>query len=302
MLRNMEIALNLLGARVDDIVRFKAYIDDWRDGEACEAEIGRFLPEQAARMTVGSWGFPLPQAVIEAELMAVIGGNAGLFHGAALSSDAGSGDARAHAAQALANLGGVLARAGLAIRDVVMLTVTLADPRHLPAFEEACRRVFSPPYPARTVTAAPLCRAEALVAVECIARKGGGTPIGESGGAASPAMLAGDFLYISGQLGPAGFDGDVEAETTAAWRRVAALVETAGMRLDDVVATTNVLTDWRHYRGFNRGFGRFVSAPYPPRTTISVGLVEPRARVQIEAIAHRRGRDAQVIDATNEDA
>jgi enamine deaminase RidA (YjgF/YER057c/UK114 family) len=72
------------------------------------------------------------------------------------------------------------------------------------------------------------------------------------------------------------------------------------MGLDDVVATTNVLTDWRHYLGFNGGFARFVRAPYPPRATISVGLIESRARVQIEAVAHRRGRDAQVIEVARE--
>jgi 2-iminobutanoate/2-iminopropanoate deaminase len=306
MLRNMETALHLLGARVDDIVRFKAYLDDWRDGDACEEAVAGFLPPRTARMTVGSWGFPLPQAVVEAELMAVVGGgDGGLFHGTAMSSGATPRDGHAHAARALADLREALGDAGLSPRDAVMLTVTLADLRCLPAFEEAFRRVFSPPYPARTVIAAPLSGAEALVAIECVATKGGGTPIGESGeaawlGAASPAMLAGDILYVSGQLGREGFDGDVEAETEAAWRRIATLVEAAGMGLEDVVATTNVLTDWRHYRGFNKGFGRFVSAPYPPRTTISVGLVERGARVQIEAMAHRRGRDAHVIEVTGE--
>jgi 2-iminobutanoate/2-iminopropanoate deaminase len=307
MLRNMATALNLLGARVDEVVRFKAYLDDWRDSAACEEAVAGFLPSRAARMTVGSWGFPLPQAVVEAELMAVVGGgDGGLFHATALSDGGLPCGAGAHAARALADLRDALGSGGLSPRDAVMLTVTLADLRDLPAFEDAFRRVFSPPYPARTVVAAPLSRAAALVAIECTARKGGGTPIGESGeawlGPASPAMLAGDVLYLSGQLGPEGFEADVRTETAAAWRRIARLVEEAGMGLEDVVATTNVLTDWRHYRGFNEGFARFVEAPYPPRTTISVGLVERRARVQIEAIAHRRGRDAQVIEVTGENA
>src|SRR4051794_34786993 len=80
MMRNMATALDLLGGRMDQVVRFKAYIDDWRDGAACAAEIDRALPQGAARATVGSCGFPLPQAVIEAELWAVVDGGAGLFH------------------------------------------------------------------------------------------------------------------------------------------------------------------------------------------------------------------------------
>lgn len=308
MLRNMATALNLLGARVDEVVRFKGYLNDWRDGAAYDGAVAQFLPARAARMTVGSWGFPLPQAVVEAELMAVVGrGDGGLFHDTAVAPGGLPRDFAAHATRALAELRETLGGAGLSPRDAVMLTVTLADLRGLPAFEEAFRQVFSPPYPARTLIAAPLSRADALVAIECTARKGGGMPIGESGeapwlGAASPAMLAGDVLYLSGQLGPEGFEADVATETAAAWRRIASLVEAAGMGLEDVVATTNVLTDWRQYRSFNEGFAHFVEAPYPPRTTISVGLVERRARVQIEAMAHCRGRDAQVIEVTGENA
>jgi enamine deaminase RidA (YjgF/YER057c/UK114 family) len=71
------------------------------------------------------------------------------------------------------------------------------------------------------------------------------------------------------------------------------------MALDDVVSTTNVLVDWRDYRAFNAGFARFVKHPYPPRTTVNVGLLDPRARVQVEATAHRGGRDARVIEVTS---
>jgi enamine deaminase RidA (YjgF/YER057c/UK114 family) len=67
--------------------------------------------------------------------------------------------------------------------------------------------------------------------------------------------------------------------------------------LEDVVRTNNILTDWRLYAGFNAGYGAFVAPPYPPRATVHAKLADPRACVQIEAIAHRLGREASVLEA-----
>src|SRR5689334_2226824 len=74
MFENMQTALALLGGRTEDVVKLKAYVDDVRDFSACEAAARAFLPgSSAARMVVGSKGFPLPQAVVEADLIAVLG-------------------------------------------------------------------------------------------------------------------------------------------------------------------------------------------------------------------------------------
>ena len=62
------------------------------------------------------------------------------------------------------------------------------------------------------------------------------------------------------------------------------------------------LTDWRGYRDFNAAYGEFVEPPYPPRATVLAGLVPPSAQVQIEAIAHRAGGEATVLDATAKEA
>jgi 2-iminobutanoate/2-iminopropanoate deaminase len=250
-------------------------------------------------VTVGSCGFPLPQAVVEADLVAVVGAHrhvaggveaSGRFYCTAHPRDAGAGLAQ-QAESALRILGETLGAAGLSLGEAVMLTATLADIRALAAFETVFRGFFPAAGPARTVVAAPLAAPGRLVALECVAIRGGGTPVGAVG----EAMLAGDILYIGGQLGAG--DG-IEAQTIAAWQRVAALVREAGMGLEDVISTNNVLADWRDYRGFNAGFARFVTPPYPPRATVSAGLADPAARVQVEAIAHRDGRNAKVIEVT----
>ena len=333
MYRNMALALELLGGRIEDVVRIKGYITDWRDFRGYnEAYARHFKPPLPSRATVGTWGFPLPFAVIEVELTAIVGGAnhrpistalppasgpfpqagvaSGDHHFGVVVGEDPSGNVvdgvAAQTGHALANLEATLEASSMTLRDVVMLTVTLADIRDYPAFEEVFRSVFKPPYPARTISGAPLANPDLLVEMESIAVAGGGRPVEGSGallqsGAASPAMLAGEHLYISAQLGVA-TDGSmprgVEAQTRAAWQRIEALLAEAGMDVTDVVRTNNWLTDWRSYAGFNSGFGAFVVPPFSPRTTVIGSLTDPRARVQVEAIGHRQGRDAIVLDVS----
>jgi enamine deaminase RidA (YjgF/YER057c/UK114 family) len=306
---NFEIALRLLGGELRDVVRFRSFVTDWRDlaayDEVCRRRFGERRP---STVTLGSWGFPLPQATVEAELVAVVGRLPGHHWHTASPKDErgtmlGGSDAGAQTEHALRNLAAALEAAGLTARDVVMVNVSLADVRHYPAFQAAYARFFPPPYPARTVVATSLRHPAQLVEIESTAVAGGGRPVGAGLMAppgVSPAMLAGDELYIGGQLGVAA-DGslpaDAEQQTRAAWTRVQALLEEAGMALEDVVRTSNVLTDWRHYAPYNTGYGAFVAAPYPPRATVVGALADPRALVQIEAVAHRAGRNATVLEA-----
>ena len=290
MYRNMKLALGLLGGGLEDVVRLKTYLTDWRDMGACEQVYGEhFRSRHPSRATVGSWGFPLPFALIEAELTAVVGSSH--VHQAV----AGGEDAR----QALSNLARETEQAGMRLREVVKLTVTLTDLRNYSAFEATFTEFFRPPYPARTVTVAPLSDPRKRLEIESIAVAGGGEPIEARGvvggpGTASPAMLAGEHLYISAQTG---FDAvGVQAQTRAAWRRIHALVESAGMDAADVVRTNNWLVDWRSYKEFNTGYADFVQPPYPPRATVIGGILEPGALVQIEALAHREGRNATVLE------
>jgi 2-iminobutanoate/2-iminopropanoate deaminase len=294
--RNMKLALELLGGRLEDVVRLKSYITDWRDLSACEAAFSKYFPRsQPSHSMVATWGFPLPFAVIEAELTAVVE-REGEYHYAV-----GAGE---DPQSALSGLMSILADGSLAARDVVKVTVTLSDLRDYPKFEEAFTRAFRPPYPARTVSIAPLLDPRARVELESIACRGGGEPVAGRGfpratGTASPGMLAGQHLFMGAQWGLER-DGrmaiGVEAQARAAWRRIEAILDEAGMSRDHIVRTNNWLTDWRSYGAFNVGYGAFVEAPYPPRTTVIGGLVDPLALVQIEPLAHRDGWNATVLE------
>jgi enamine deaminase RidA (YjgF/YER057c/UK114 family) len=306
---NLRLALEALGGAWRDVVKVKTYIADWRDLPAYEAAHARALGAlQAADLVVATWGFPLPQILLETELVACLadaeclgpaGVRAGGLHYCTARPDGEASDARAQVGAALRKLQAALDRAGLRPQDVALLNVSLADLRMLPAFEDAFRRVFRPPYPARSVVGIPLARAGQLVELKSVAACAGCQPVGGelSGTAASAAMLTDDWLFVSAQT--AGGESGVEVQTRRAWERIAATVEAARMTVDDVVRTSNVLTDWRHYAEFNAGYGAFVTRPYPPRATVHAALAHPGALVQIEAIAHRQGRDAAVLEAAS---
>ena len=73
------------------------------------------------------------------------------------------------------------------------------------------------------------------------------------------------------------------------------LLAAAGFNDQSVLRTNNVLTDWRFYADFNAGYGANVTEPYPPRATVLGGLARREAVVQIEAVAHRSGSDAVIV-------
>jgi enamine deaminase RidA (YjgF/YER057c/UK114 family) len=305
---NLRLALEALGGSWQDVVKVKTYIVDWRDLPVYDAvharELGALHPAVAK---IGTWGFPLPQILLETELVACVAGTERFGSGGSVRAEGlhyctttpvGEGsDARAQSEEALRSLAGTLDKAGLRLQDVVMLGVSLADVRALPAFDDALRRAFRPPYPARSVVGVPLARAGQLVELESVAAYGGGQAVGTAipGVAASAGMIAGDWLFVSART--AGGESGVERQTRRAWEQLATTLEAAGMSLDDVVRTNNVLTDWRHYAGFNAGYGAFVTRPYPPRATVHAALADPGACVQIEAIAHRQGNSATVLEA-----
>jgi 2-iminobutanoate/2-iminopropanoate deaminase len=330
MFDNLETALGLIGANLSDVVRIKAYLAFPRD-----IEIYRPLYEQRfslirpAHTVIGSWDFPLPQAAVELDAVAVTGGvnisinTASLFSlaGCAVAGVLADGfhyatalpldvegrtaslDCRTQTTAALGNLQTMLAAAGLDPRDICNIHITLRDIRERAEVDAALQTFFGGRFPTCTIVGAPLQRSDFSVSIESIAIKGGGLGI-ETGaaplrpGRPAPAMLAGDVLFLSGQTGLSEngrHHFDVRAQTDTAWKRLHGLIEAAGFGNDTVIRTNNVLTDWRDYAGFNAGYGENVREPYVPRATVLGSLDAPGGRVQIEGIAHRHGADATIL-------
>jgi reactive intermediate/imine deaminase len=106
----------------------------------------------------------------------------------------------------------------------------------------------------------------------------------------SPAMRAGDFVFISGQV-PTGADGAVvpggiERQVGAALDNLKAVLETAGCGLQDVVKVTVFLKDGADFGTFNRIYASYFADPPPARSTVCAPLVID-AGIEIEAVAYK---------------
>lgn len=107
----------------------------------------------------------------------------------------------------------------------------------------------------------------------------------------SPAIIAGEFVFVSGQLAlhdGACTGGDIAAQTHVALDNIEAILLDAGLTLDDVVKTTIWLTRAEDFPAFNAAYGSRFGTPYPARSTTVTQLLIPGALVEIEAVARRR--------------
>jgi reactive intermediate/imine deaminase len=106
----------------------------------------------------------------------------------------------------------------------------------------------------------------------------------------SPAVRAGDFIYVSGQV-PTGADGaivagGIEAQTKRVMENVEAALKLAGAALGDVVKTTVILADARDFAAFNKVYATFFATNPPARTTLEARLMID-IRIEIEAVAYK---------------
>ncbi|HEY8439215.1 MAG TPA: RidA family protein [Candidatus Limnocylindrales bacterium] len=110
-------------------------------------------------------------------------------------------------------------------------------------------------------------------------------------GAYSQAIVAGDLVFCSGQVGLDPATGElvdgVEAQAERALRNLTAVLDAAGLGFADVVKTTIFLADVNDFSVVNGVYSRFMPDPPPARSTVGVGGLPRGARVEIEAIARR---------------
>ena len=104
----------------------------------------------------------------------------------------------------------------------------------------------------------------------------------------TPAVRAGDFIFVSGQVGMA--DGaladGVAAQTTQALKNLTAQLDSMGATLTDVVKTTCFLTDMDSFATFNDAYVAGFGSHRPARSTVAVRELPVNAVVEIEAVAH----------------
>lgn len=108
-------------------------------------------------------------------------------------------------------------------------------------------------------------------------------------GAYSPAVKAGPFVFVSGQVPRDPATGtlvgdDVESQTRQVIANVERALKAAGASLADVVSITVYLADIDDWGRFNTVYKELMPPPYPTRTT--VGADVRGIFVEISAIAY----------------
>jgi 2-iminobutanoate/2-iminopropanoate deaminase len=106
----------------------------------------------------------------------------------------------------------------------------------------------------------------------------------------SPAVRAGQLLFVSGQVSidPSSGSfvaGDIKAETRRVLENIGALLKAGGLDFSAVVRTTVFLSDMNDFAAMNEVYAGFFAEPYPARATVQVARLPRDARVEIDVIA-----------------
>ncbi len=111
----------------------------------------------------------------------------------------------------------------------------------------------------------------------------------------SPAVRAGDTIYVSGQvpINPVTgqiVSGDVQTETRQVLTNIRNILAGCGATLADVVRCSVYLTDAADFKAMNEVYTEFFGEAKPARTTVvAAALPLPGAKVEIDAIAFQPG-------------
>jgi len=106
----------------------------------------------------------------------------------------------------------------------------------------------------------------------------------------SQAILAGDTLYIAGQvcIDPATNNlknKDLQEEANQVMKNLEAILNEAGMNFSHVVKTTIFLSDMHRFAEVNEVYGKYFKDNFPARETVQVSALPKFVNVEISMIA-----------------
>ena len=107
-------------------------------------------------------------------------------------------------------------------------------------------------------------------------------------GAYTDGVLAGGFLFVSGQ---AAVDfktskfvlGTIEEETRRTMDNIKSIIEATGATMNDIVKCTAHLSDIKDFDAYNKVYAEYFDGIKPARTTVQSVLAEG-IKVEIDAI------------------
>lgn len=107
-------------------------------------------------------------------------------------------------------------------------------------------------------------------------------------GTYSQAILVGNTLYLSGQIGLDPYSMElvegIEAQIRRVFDNLKAVCEAAGCSLADIAKLNIFLTDLSNFQLVNQIMGEYFAQPYPARAALGVASLPKNALVEMDGI------------------
>lgn len=112
---------------------------------------------------------------------------------------------------------------------------------------------------------------------------------GPPNGLFTPAIVTGDLVFTSGQIGIDAKTGQLaegfEAQFLQVFKNLAAVLDASGSSIEHVVKATVFLADMNDYNTMNELYKKQFKGDPPARTTVQVARLPRDAKIEIEMIA-----------------
>lgn len=106
----------------------------------------------------------------------------------------------------------------------------------------------------------------------------------------SPGIIAGDFMYVSGQASVdaqtgAIITGSFEGEMRRSIANLEAILKAGGLTLDHVINVKSYVADEADLAAYNSIYREYFAAPPPTRSTI-VGVLGTKLKFELDCVAY----------------
>ncbi|GAC1305633.1 MAG: RidA family protein [Mucilaginibacter sp.] len=109
----------------------------------------------------------------------------------------------------------------------------------------------------------------------------------------SQAIIAGDFVFVSGQVAINPANGElvmdtIKSETKQVMENIRFILVEAGIDFSNIVKTSIFLKDMQDFAQVNEVYGGYFSEQFPARETIQVAGLPKNVNVEISVTAIKR--------------
>jgi len=114
------------------------------------------------------------------------------------------------------------------------------------------------------------------------------------------------WLYVAGQIAlrrDGSVPSTIEEQTEVCWQNVVAILESAGMKVTDVVKMTQYLTRLDNFPAYAAARAKFLGGHRPASTGLIISsLIRPEFLVEVEAVAAKAAPAAKAAKAAKRPA